>query len=330
MKILVTGGGGFLGRAIVEQLLARGDEVTIVARGDYPEIRELGAKTLRGDLGDKAACALAVLGQDAVIHTAAKAGVWGKREDFERSNVVATRNLMNACIDAGVKRFVLTSTPSVTFDGTDAEGAGQDLPYPATFLTDYPETKAQAEKLVVAANGPTLATTALRPHLIWGPRDPHLVPRVVESARQGKLKIVGDGKNRVDLTYVDNGAAAHLQALDALVDFKAPNAGKAYFIADGQPVVLWEWINTVLDRLDVPRIKAHVSPKLAYRAGAVLESVYRTFKLAGEPRMTRFVASQLSTSHWYDMEPARRDFGYTLVVEPDVGFERMIESLKVH
>ena len=210
--------------------------VVAMYEGLLPQIGELGAKAVRGDLGDPAICAAAVLGQDAVIHTAAKAGVWGKREDFERSNIVATKNLLNASIDAGVKRFVLTSTPSVTFDGTDAEGAGQDLPYPPTFLTDYPATKAQAEKLVLAANGPNLATTALRPHLIWGPRDPHLVPRVVETARQGKLKIVGDGKNRVDLTYVDNGAAAHLQALDALVGFDAPNAGNPYFIADGEPV----------------------------------------------------------------------------------------------
>ncbi len=329
MKILVTGGGGFLGRAIVEQLLKRGDEVTIVARGDYPEIRELGARTIRGDLADLKTCAQAVQGQDAVIHTAAKAGVWGDRQDFVRSNVEATQNLVSACLDAGVKRFVLTSTPSVTFDGSDAENGAQDLPYPTSFLTDYPETKAQAERLVLAANGPQLATTALRPHLIWGPRDPHLVPRVVESAKLGKLKIVGDGKNRVDLTYVDNGAVAHLQALDALTSHQAPHAGKAYFIADGQPVELWSWINSVLTRLDVPPIMAHVSPTLAYRAGAVLEFVHKTFGLSGEPRMTRFVARQLSTSHWYDMEPARRDFGYVPVVDPKTGFERMIEWLKV-
>ncbi|MEZ4460774.1 MAG: NAD-dependent epimerase/dehydratase family protein [bacterium] len=328
MKVLVTGGGGFLGRAIVEQLLDRGDDVTIIARSDYPEIRALGAKTVQGDLADKDACAKAVDGQDAVIHTAAKAGVWGKKEDYERSNIEATRNVLNACFDKGVGRLVLTSTPSVTFDGTDAEGAGQDLPYPATFLTHYPQTKAHAEKLVLTSNGPNLATTALRPHLIWGPRDPHLVPRVVESARKKKLKIVGDGRNRVDLTYVDNGAVAHLQALDALTSHEAPNAGKPYFIADGEPVVLWEWINTLLGRLDVPPVRGHVSPDVAYKAGAVLELVYRTLRLSGEPRMTRFVAQQLSTSHWYDMEPARRDFGYTPIVNPDDGFERLVAWMK--
>lgn len=328
MKVLVTGGGGFLGRAIVEQLLERGDDVTIIARGDYPEIRALGARTVRGDLADKTACTDAVKGQDAVIHTAAKAGVWGKREEFEASNVEATRNILNACFDQGVGRLVLTSTPSVTFDGHDAEGASNDLPYPAKFLTHYPETKAHAEKLVLTSNGPNLATTALRPHLIWGPRDPHLVPRVVASARARKLKIVGDGKNRVDLTYVDNGAIAHLQALDSLVDHNAPNAGKPYFVADGQPVVLWDWINTLLGRLDIPPVKGHVSPSTAFKAGAVLEAVYKTLKLQGEPRMTRFVAQQLSTSHWYDMEPARQDFGYTPLVDPDVGFERLVEWLK--
>lgn len=328
MKVLVTGGGGFLGRAIVEQLLARGDEVSIIARSDYPEIRALGAQTFQGDLADKDSCSKAVAGHDAVIHAAAKAGVWGAKADYEHSNIEATRTLISACFDHGVGRLVLTSTPSVTFDGSDAEGASQDLPYPATFLTHYPETKAHAEKLVLMSNGPNLATTALRPHLIWGPRDPHLVPRVVESARQGKLKIVGDGNNRVDITYVDNGAVAHLQALDALTSHEAPNAGKPYFIGDGEPVVLWEWINRLLERLDVPPIRKHVSPDIAYKAGAVLETIYRTLRLSGEPRMTRFVVRQLSKSHWYDMEPARRDFGYSPIVTADEGFERLVSWMK--
>lgn len=326
MKVLVTGGGGFLGRAIVEQLIERGDDVSIIARSDYPELRTLGAMTFRGDLADAKACAGAIEGQDAVIHTAAKAGVWGTYDDYVASNVKATENVVEACKLMGVSKLVFTSSPSVTFDGSDAEGSSNDLPYPERFLAYYPETKAQAEALALAANDENLRVTALRPHLIWGPRDPHLIPRVVDAARQGRLKIVGEGKNRVDLTYVDNAAVAHVQALDRLEDSGGP-AGKAYFISDDAPVVLWDWINSLLKELHVPPITKHVSPKAAYTAGSMLEFVHRTFGLKSEPRMTRFVAQQLATSHWYDMGPAKRDFGYSPVMQPDEGFKRLVEWL---
>jgi len=326
MKVLVTGGGGFLGRAIVEQLLERGDDVSIIARGDYPELRELGAQSFRGDLADPEACAAAIEGQEAVIHAAAKAGVWGKREEFWSSNVKATQNIVDACKQFGVGKLVFTSSPSVTFDGSDAEGASNDLPYPKEFLAFYPESKAKAEAIALAANTEALKVTALRPHLIWGPRDPHLIPRVVEAARAGRLKIVGDGKNRVDLTYVDNAAVAHLQALDKLGEPDGP-AGKAYFISDDAPVVLWDWINNLLSELGVPPVKGHVSPKAAYAVGSVLETVYRALGLSGEPKMTRFVAQQLATSHWYDMGPARRDFGYSPIVSPEDGLQNLIAYL---
>ncbi len=328
MKILVTGGGGFLGRSIVEQLLARGDEVSIIARSDYPEIRELGATTFQGDLGDRAALDEAFAGQDAVMHTAAKAGVWGDRADFVRSNVTATENVIDACRANGVKKLVFTSSPSVTFDGGDAENAGNDVPYPDEFLAHYPETKAKAEQLVLAANGPDLMTTSLRPHLIWGPRDPHLIPRVVASAKDGKLKIVGDGKNVVDITYVDNAAVAHLQALDALTDHESAPAGTPYFISDDDPVVLWDWINGLLGELDIKPVTKNVSPKVAFFAGSVLEGAFKTFGLNGEPRMTRFVAQQLGTSHYYDMGPAKRDFGYAPIVDPADGMKNLLEDLR--
>lgn len=328
MKILVTGGGGFLGKAIVRQLLERGDEVRIVARSDYPEVRDMGAETHRGDLGDPGVATEAAKGCDAIIHTAAKAGVWGDRKDYVRSNVTATEHILEACRANGIQKLVFTSSPSVTFDGGDAEGAGNDLSYPDDFLSFYPETKAAAEKLVLEANGPELMTVSLRPHLIWGPGDPHLIPRVVERARAGQLKIVGDGTNVVDLTYVENAAVAHLQALDALESHDSPPAGSAYFISDDDPVELWPWINNLLAKLEIPPVTSKVSPKLAYAAGSVLETGFRAFGITKkEPKMTRFVARQLATSHWYDMAPARRDFGYTPLVDPADGLERLIEDL---
>ena len=330
MKVLVTGGGGFLGKHIVARLLARGDEVVSIARSDYPELRALGAQTVRGDLANMSAVEEAAEGVDAVIHTAARVGMWGPREDFVRVNITATQNLLAASKKFGVRDFVFTSSPSVTFGGGDAVNAGQDEPYPETFLAHYPETKAQAERHVLQAHGPQLRTTSLRPHLIWGPGDPHLIPRLVERARAGKLRIVGEGTNRVDITYVDNAAQAHLDALDALArPPEAPNpGGRAYFISNDEPVELWPWINALLERLGIDPVTKKLSQKAAYRAGAAMEATWKTLRLGGEPPMTRFVASQLATSHWYDMAPARRDLGYAPHVTMAQGLERLIESME--
>lgn len=330
MKVLVTGGGGFLGKHIVAQLLERGDEVTSVARSDYPELREMGALTERGDLSDPEVAKRVCEGKDAVIHTAARVGMWGPKQDFVRVNIDATQHLLDACKQGSVERFIFTSSPSVTFDGEDACNAGQDVPYPDVFLAHYPETKAEAERRVLAAHGEGLSTTSLRPHLIWGPGDPHLIPRLVERAKAGKLRIVGDGDNKVDITYIDNAARAHIDALDALGrPANEPNpGGKAYFISNDDPVDLWPWINGLLKELGVSPVKKTISHKAAYRAGAAMEKTWRTLRLGGEPPMTRFIASQLATSHWYDMEPARRDFGYEPSVSMEEGFERLIASLK--
>ena len=330
MRAVVTGGGGFLGRAIVEMLLERGDEVAILSRSRYPEVEALGAEGLSFDLSqDCPGLAEALAGADVVFHVAARAGVWGPREAFWSINVDGTRRVMEAARAAGVGRFVYTSSPSAVWSGDDEVGLSEaDCPYPETYLTTYPETKAAAERLVLgAADGEGFATTALRPHLIWGPGDPHLVPRVLERGRAGRLRIVGEGKNRVGLTYVDNAAWAHLLAADALAPGSA-NDGKAYFITDDEPVVLWEWINTLFAALGVPPVTKRVSTAMAVRAGAAAEWVWRTFGRPGEPPMTRFVARQLSTHHHYDLSAARHDFGYQQKVDPEVGWERMIAALK--
>ncbi len=282
---------------------------------------------MRGDLADPETAAKAVTGQDAVIHTAAKPGIWGEYEDFRRSNVVATETLVDACRDEGIRHFVHTSTPSVTFDGTDHENAGPELPYATDFKTDYAATKAEAEKLVLAANGDDFRVVALRPHLIWGPGDPYLLPGVIERHREGKLVRVGKQDNVVDITYVENAARAHVQALDALVGTGAP-AGGAYFVSDDEPVVLWNFLGDVFDALGLPPLERAVPAGLAFAAGSFFEATHRLFGLKGEPRITRFAAQNVSTSHWYDMTPAREAFGYQPVVSREDAWSATMDDLR--
>lgn len=329
MKAVITGGGGFLGAAIARRLLARGDRVTVVGRGRYPAVEALGAEGVSWDLAaDSPGLERVFAGADVVFHTAAKAGVWGRREDFWSINVDGTDRVIAACKAAGVPRLVFTGSPSCTFDGRDAVNATEaNSPYPARFAAVYSETKAVSEQRALAANGPGLATTSLRPHLIYGPGDPHLLPRVIDRARKGRLRIVGDGKNRVGITFVENAAAAHLQAADVLEEGSA-NAGKAYFITDAEPVLLWEWLNRFLEAVGAPPVRRHVSPALAGFAGEVLELVWRLLSLESEPPMTRFVAMQLSTSHFYDLSGARRDFGYSPPVDGEEGFRRAVEAFR--
>jgi len=321
----VTGGGGFLGSRIVRQLLDRGDEVVVVARSDYPELRAWGAQTIRGDLADDGVAERAVEGCEAVVHAAAKAGVWGSAQDYYRSNVVATTRVLEACLTHDVERLVHTSTPSVTFDGADHENAGPDLPYASKFRTHYAATKALAESLVLEA--PDLRTVALRPHLIWGPGDPFIFPGVIERHKAGKLARIGKGTNKVDITYVDNAAAAHVGALDALGRADGP-AGKAFFISDGEPVEMWPFLDELFVALSLPRLKRRVPAGLALAVGGMLESTHRAFGIESEPRMTRFLAQQVSTSHWYDMEPARRELGYEPLVTREEAWRRTIEDLR--
>ncbi len=324
MKALVTGGGGFLGKAIVRLLRARGDEVRSFSRSEYPELSALGVEHWRGELSDTDAVSQAAEGCDIVFHVAAKAGVWGPYQEFYQANVVGTRNILEACSTHGIRRLVYTSSPSVVFDGSDMEGVDESVPYPDHFESHYPRTKAEAELLVLSANGESLATVALRPHLIWGPEDNHLVPRILERGSKGALRKIGNRPCLVDTIYIDNAAEAHLQAADNLDIFSAV-AGKAYFLSQGEPLPVWDIVDRILAAGGVAPVTGHIPAKLAYGIGSVLEKVYTLLKLKGEPRMTRFVAKELSTAHWFDLSAARRDFGY----DPQVSFDEGMERLKV-
>lgn len=325
MKALVTGGGGFLGSAIVRQLVARGDEAVIYSRGDYPG---LGAPVVRGDINDFDTLRGAAAGCHLIFHVAARAGVWGKREEFERTNIDGTRTVLRVCRTHGPKRLVYTSSPSVVFNGRDQENLDESAPYPDHFEADYPRTKAIAEREVLAANGQDgVATVSLRPHLIWGPGDNHLIPRIIARAKAGRLRRIGDGKNLVDTVYIDNAAAAHLLAADRL-HLGSPIAGKAYFIAQGEPLPLWDLVNQILAAAGLPPVTRSVSPRLAYFIGWVLEGWHRLVCPKREPRMTRFVARELATSHWFNLTAARRDLGYEPTVRVEEGLRRLRTSFQ--
>jgi nucleoside-diphosphate-sugar epimerase len=329
MKALVTGGGGFLGGAVARLLRARGDAVRSFTRSHYAWLDELGVEQALGDLANLEAVENAVAGCDIVFHVAAKAGAWGWYSDFYNTNVTGTQNVIAACKKHGIRKLVYTSTPSVVHSGGDIENGNESLPYPKHFDAYYQETKAAAEKAVLAANGPELATVALRPHLIFGPSDPHLIPRVIAAAKSGKLRRIGSRPIKVDVTYIDNAADAHLLAADRL-DVGSPLAGKSYFISNGEPVELWTFIDRVLAEAGLPPVSRTVSAWKARLAGRVLETAYWLLRLSGEPPMTRFVAIQMSTSHWYDISAARRDLGYSPKVTVEEGLKRMGERLRAN
>ena len=346
MHALVTGGGGFLGGYIVEALLARGDVVRSLGRGNYPQLRAQGVEVMRGDIRDAGALSTACADIDCVFHTAALPGIGMDREAFRSTNQVGTELLLASCRRQGVRRLVYTSSPSVAFAGSDQCGVDESQPYAFGWMrlnrAYYSETKACAEQAVLAANGNELKTCALRPHLIWGPGDTHLIPRLIARARSGRLRRVGDGTNLVDVTYVENAADAHLLAADALgaasgdprtmaegpAAAATSPAGKAYFISQGEPVNCWQWIDEILALVNLPPVRKTMSLKSAWRLGAVCETVYRVLRLKREPPMTRFLAAQLATSHWFDISAARRDLSYQPRVSTAEGMRRLGEWLQ--
>ena len=327
MHALVTGGGGFLGRYLCQQLIARGDRVRSFGRGAYPELEALGVEVVRGDITDAAAVADTCKAVDCVFHVAALPGVAMRPQPYYDVNLKGTRNLLIACQKNKVTRLVHTSSPSITFDGQAQCGVDESAPLGLDWLEKhrsyYSHSKALAEKLILQANCNELKTCAIRPHLIWGPRDQHLIPRLIQRAKSGRLRRVGDGENLVDMIYVENAAQAHLQAADALDQQHSPVAGKAYFLSQGEPVNCWQWIDQILALAELPPVHKSISYRAAWRIGSALENVYRLLRLKGEPPMTRFVAAQLATSHWFDISAARRDFGYEPQVSTVEGMQRL-------
>lgn len=321
-KVLVTGAGGFLGSYIVRDLIERGYDVYSFSRKKYQNLEALGVTQRQGDLGNYEDVERALLGMDAVIHTASQVGMWGRYEDFYKTNVTGTDNIIHACHKHQIKKCVYTSTPSVAFGDQSLKGVDESVGYPDRYLSIYAETKAIAEKKMLLANNGVLSTVALRPHLIFGPGDLNLVPRVVEAARAGRLKIVGDGENLVDVTYVENASLAHIMALEKLSS-DSPIAGKAYFLGQG-PIKLWDFTNEILKRSKMPPITKKIPFKVAYTVGMMIEFF---LKLIGKydihPPMTRFVALQLGKSHYYNHHNLEHDLGFRPKFSIEEGLNRL-------
>lgn len=330
MHALVTGAGGFLGYVVAKQLAARGDRVRVLTRVRKPQLDALGVEYRLGVVQNRDDVFAAFTGRqplDCVFHVAGKAGIWGRWTDYFDVNVAGTQNVLDACREYLVPRLVYTSSPSVTFDGRDQCGIDESVPYASRWLAHYPRSKALAEQAVLQASGKDgLVTCALRPHLIWGPGDQHLVPRLIERARRGQLRRVGDGANLIDTTYVDDAAEAHLLAAERLVP-GSPVCGRAYFLSQGQPVNCWEWIDQILALAGLPPVRKTISFRAAYAAGAALEAAWSLLGRTDEPRMTRFLAAQLATSHYFNITRAREDLRYEPRVSIVEGMQRLEEVL---
>ncbi len=324
-KALITGGGGFVGSYIVKQLLEKGIHCIVLGRNLYPKLSKMGVTCCRGDICDAAFVMNSMQGVDAVFHVAALAGIWGRWEDFFRVNVLGTENVIAACKANNVSTLVYTSTPSVVFNGDDIQNGDETLPYANKFLCHYARSKVIAEKLVLKSNNnlENFHTCAIRPHLVWGPGDPHLIPRLLERGRQRQLKKVGSCTNLVDISYVENVAEAHILAATNLEDSMSA-AGQAYFISQGEAVNLWHWIDELFELMDVPPIKRTVPFWLAYTGGAFLEGLHRILVPKKEPKMTRFLAEQLSKSHFFSIEKARKDLGYTVRLSTQDGMRQLL------
>lgn len=325
MKALVTGGGGFIGSALANELVKRGFSVSSFSRADYPELRKAGVEAIQGDLKDAGKVLEACTGIDIVFHVAAKAGISGSYKEYYETNVTGTKNVINACRIKNIRWLIYTSSASVVFDGNDLEGEDESIPYPSRPLSDYTATKAMAEQLILQANSSSLKTIALRPHLVYGPGDNHLFPRIFKQAENGKLRQIGSGRNVTDVSYIDNVVAAHINAACAIM--KNPEAsGRSYFITNGEPVLLWDFIDMILTRAGLEPVKRSVPEWIALPLSVFTETVHKLFQIKRESLITRFLVKELSGSHWFDIRNARKFLNYNPEISNIEGLRKMEEK----
>tara|TARA_Y100001934_G_C12331983_1_gene765590 strand:- start:694 stop:1692 length:999 start_codon:yes stop_codon:yes gene_type:complete len=325
MRALVTGGGGFLGQALVRRLVSKNYDVVSLTRQHYSALAELGVEQVQGSIADEETVSNAAQGADVIFHVAAKAGMWGPYSEYFQTNVVGTENVIAACRQHGINRLVYTSTPSVVHGGGSIEGQDESLPYAETFLAHYPRTKVLAEQAVLAANDEALATVALRPHLIWGPGDNHLAPRMIARQKMGRLRLIGNGENLVDSVFVENAVDAHLCAFEKL-NPGSVCSGKAYFISQDEPLPVKTLMNGILESAGLEPVTKSIAPGLAYFVGLLFETTYGTFGVKSEPMMTRFLAKQLATAHWFNIQAAKNDLGY----KPSISVREGMDILRQH
>lgn len=316
MKVLVTGASGLLGGSVARLLLEHGHHVRTFQR--RPASVD-GAADCLGSLTDPAAVRRAVEGVNGVIHLAAKVSFAGAAAEFNHINVEGTRTLLAAAREAGVRDFVFVSSPSVAHTGASIVGDGAGPAAPELARGHYARTKAAAELLALAADSPGFRVAAVRPHIVWGPGDTQLVERVLDRARTGRLPLLGHGAALIDTTYVDNAAAAIVAALDRM-DFAH---GQALVVTNGEPRPVGELIAQICQAGGVPAPRLRVPGWLARGAGAVVEAIWTVRPNEDEPPMTRFLAEQLSTAHWFDQQHTRTVLDWEPAVSLDEGLARL-------
>lgn len=327
-RSLVTGGCGFVGRHLADALADRGDAVTVLDVAGPPWRDDVAV--VHVDLRDAAATADAIVGHDVVFHAASLVHTKQNRsDDVWAVNLGGSEHVLAGCRAAGVGRLVYVSSASVVYEGRDIEGGTEALPYATRSQAAYADSKIAAERLLLAADGPALATCAIRPHVVFGPGDNRLLPAIVGRARAGQLKFrVGSGVHRSDFTYVSNLVDALLAAADRLAP-GSPVAGEAYFVTNGEPLGFFDFAGLVLDRLELPRPTRRVPYAVAYAAAAVAEA-WDTLKggtLGAEDGMSRFAVRYLCTHHWFRIDKARRDLGYAPQVSIAQGIDRTVAAL---
>ena len=318
MRVLVTGASSLLAGSVARALSERGDAVVALQRN---RADGLDVEQVLGDVRDLAAVEQAVRGCDAVVHAAAKVGVVGTWEDYRSVNVDGTANVLAAARRAGAARVVHVSSPSVAHGGRALVGAPGSAAVTGRRRAHYAESKALAERLALSAGSAELAVMAVRPHLVWGPGDTQLVGRIVERARQDRLAVVGGGRALVDATYLDDAVAAHVAALDALGAGR-PVAGRAYVVASGDPRPIRDLAVGICQAAGVTCHLRDVPGPVARAAGTLVERIWPIVR-DGEPPLTRFLAEQLGTAHWFDLRATERDLGWRAAVDVDEGLARL-------
>lgn len=328
MNVLVTGGGGFMGMALIKRLIKEGHKVTSFSRREYPLHWALGINSIQADITNYEAVEKACENRDVVFHIAAKVGIWGEYDSYYSTNVTGTRNVIEACRKQGVGRVVFTSSSSVVFDGSDLDGIDESYPYPSRYLSHYSATKAMAEQLIIESNSVSLKTISLRPHLVWGPYDAHLVPGILKRASSGNLRRIGDREHFIDTTYIDNMVDALLLAADSL-QTKPEAAGKNFFITNGEPARVWDFVNSIIQIAGHEPVQKKIPEKLAMFAAGTSEFFHKTFRVKSEPFMTRFAIKEICTNHWFDISNARNVLGYNPSVSYAEGFKILKDYLKI-
>ena len=318
MKVLLTGASGMMGRATAERLIDRGDEVTVLQRRPSG----VDAREVLGDVTDRPLVESACRGQDVVLHMAAKVDAFGAWPEFERVNIGGTEAILAGCRAGGVGRLVNVSSPSVAHAGRDLVGVGAGPADPDGARSHYARSKAVAERAALAADGPDLAVLSVRPHLVWGPGDTQLIARIVDRSRSGRLPLIGNGAALIDATYVDNAADAMVAAVDAVGRVH----GEALVVSNGEPRPVGEVLRRICAAAGVRGPRGRIPARLAVLAGAAVETLWDRAHLAGEPPLTRFLAEQLSTAHWFDQRRTREALRWTPEVDMDEGFRRLAAS----